>query len=268
MQIVDINTAARVWMVLPGKKAAAFRSNLADLFIRVLGGDETLATEIKEIGEFQDTLPDNHPLKRAHGATSDREATTSASNVESIPNIANTMMLMFQRQFEFQKQQAEDQKEERRQQFELQKQQFEHQKEERRQHIEDQREERRHQFELQKQQLEIFKTSFHSTTTRSRAPTNAQGNDPPTPRPARQPSQSQKDLEGFRTYLRHFFSTSEPFGEVSVSDLTRSYNAFARNNNLEQFTTRQKIVRSVNSVSTRLLPQKREGRISGWIWGM
>ena len=268
MQIVDINTAARVWMVLPGKKAAAFRSNLADLFIRVLGGDETLAAEIKEIGEFQDTLPDNHPLKRARGATSDREATTSTSNIESIPNIANTMMLMFQRQ-------ADDQKEERRQQFELQRQQIEDQKEERRQQIElqkqqfeHQREERRQQFELQKQQIEVFKASLHSTSTRRRSPTNTQGNDPPTPRPARQPSQSQKDLEGFRTYLRHFFSTSEPFGEVSVSDLTRSYNAFARNNNLEQFTTRQKIVRSVNSISTRLLPQKRDGRISGWIWGM
>ncbi len=63
MQIVDINTAARVWMVLPGKKAAAFRSNLADLFIRVLGGDETLAMEIKQIGEFEDSLPDTHPLR-------------------------------------------------------------------------------------------------------------------------------------------------------------------------------------------------------------
>ncbi len=63
MQIVDINTAGRVWMVLPGRKASIFRSNLADLFIRVLGGDATLADDIKQIGEFQDTLPETHPLR-------------------------------------------------------------------------------------------------------------------------------------------------------------------------------------------------------------
>ena len=50
-------------MLLPGRKASVFRKNLAELFIRVLGGDERLAQEIKEIGEFQDTLPTNHPLR-------------------------------------------------------------------------------------------------------------------------------------------------------------------------------------------------------------
>ena len=50
-------------MLLPGRKASVFRKNLAELFIRVLGGDERLAQEIKEIGEFQDSLPANHPLR-------------------------------------------------------------------------------------------------------------------------------------------------------------------------------------------------------------
>jgi len=67
-------------MVLPGKKASVFRSNLADLFIRVLGGDEHLADEIKQIGEFQDALPDNHPLRALRPAT-----TQTASPVQEIP---------------------------------------------------------------------------------------------------------------------------------------------------------------------------------------
>lgn len=50
-------------MLLPGRKASLFRHNLADLFVRVLGGDERLAQEIKGIGEFQDTLPAQHPLR-------------------------------------------------------------------------------------------------------------------------------------------------------------------------------------------------------------
>ena len=63
LSVVPIDVAARVWMLLPGRKASVFRKNLAELFIRVLGGDERLAQEIKEIGEFQDTLPTNHPLR-------------------------------------------------------------------------------------------------------------------------------------------------------------------------------------------------------------
>ena len=61
--MVTIDVAARVWMLLPGRKASIFRNNLADLFIRVLGGDPRLAEQIKEIGEFQDQLPANHPLR-------------------------------------------------------------------------------------------------------------------------------------------------------------------------------------------------------------
>ncbi len=56
-------------MVLPGKKASIFRATLADLFIRTLGGDPHLANEITQIGEFQDTLPGNHPLRTLHRKT-------------------------------------------------------------------------------------------------------------------------------------------------------------------------------------------------------
>lgn len=42
-------------MILPGRKASAFRATLADIFIRVMGGDLSLAEEIKEISEFHDT---------------------------------------------------------------------------------------------------------------------------------------------------------------------------------------------------------------------
>ena len=84
MHIVDINTAARVWMVLPGKKASIFRSNLADLFIRVIGGDASLAEEIKQIGEFQDTLPENHPLR-----------TPRAPNVPTLQSHAEELQAAF-----------------------------------------------------------------------------------------------------------------------------------------------------------------------------
>lgn len=69
-------------MLLPGRKASVFRKNLADLFIRVLGGDERLAEEIKEIGEFQDALPDNHPLRAFRDNVPKRQYTeTTTSNV-------------------------------------------------------------------------------------------------------------------------------------------------------------------------------------------
>ncbi len=62
MQVVDINTSARFWMVLPGARAARFRSGFAKLFICVLGGSQKLAQEIIHIGEFYDKLPKSHPL--------------------------------------------------------------------------------------------------------------------------------------------------------------------------------------------------------------
>lgn len=79
--MVPIDVAARVWMLLGGRKASIFRKNLAELFIRVLGGDERLAEEIKEIGEFQDSLPTNHPLRAFHDTT----ARTSTERSEEDP---------------------------------------------------------------------------------------------------------------------------------------------------------------------------------------
>ncbi len=148
MQIVDINTAARVWMVLPGKKAAAFRSNLADLFIRVLGGDEKLAAEIKEIGEFQDALPENHPLKPV------RESVKRGRGDDECDDWNKKMLMAFmeaqKEERRLQRQQIEDQKDERKQQMDLQRQQINDQREERKQQIELQR----LQLELQRQQME------------------------------------------------------------------------------------------------------------------
>ncbi len=111
MQIVNIDTAARFWMVLPGKKASIFRKNLADLFIRVLGGDAKLAEEIKVIGEFEDRLPTDHPLSRLH-----------VKNAEIIqPPVDNAIISIL----ELQREQLNMQRQQMERQFELFRQQIE-----------------------------------------------------------------------------------------------------------------------------------------------
>ena len=225
-----------------------FRIHANDIYHRYITNDVNLAIEVAE----------NHEL-----------ANPAKNSIET-PPMLNTMMVMFQRHMEsqseerkwlmdmqrqhmdLQRQQIEDQKEERRQQFELQRQQ-----------VEDQKEERRQQFELQKQQLEAFKTAIRPTPVNSpprRAASNGEQVDAPRPQ-----TQSQKDSEGFKQFLRQFFPT-RPNGRMTVGSIMEHYNAYARANHLNQFTTRMKLVRTLNAVSTRMIPIKHDGRISGWSW--
>lgn len=48
-------------MCLPGARASAFRTTLADTWIRVFGGDESLIEEIRRNRQIQEGLPQNHP---------------------------------------------------------------------------------------------------------------------------------------------------------------------------------------------------------------
>ena len=78
-------------MLLPGRKASIFRMNIADLFIRVCGGDPRLAEQIKEIGEFQDQLPTNHPLRAFRDSYSTKESpTTNRAAKRPLSDITNS----------------------------------------------------------------------------------------------------------------------------------------------------------------------------------
>ena len=90
-------------MLLPGRKASVFRKNLADLFIRVLGGDARLADEIKEIGEFQDTLPADHPLRAFRDAVKQDNQVERAALAPDMQAVIKSVKEQFHQQFEMQK---------------------------------------------------------------------------------------------------------------------------------------------------------------------
>lgn len=226
MQIVDINTAAKVWMVLPGKKASVFRSNLADLFIRVLGGDASLAEEIKQIGEFQDTLPESHPLRTVRIQSS---TTTGGDPMGAL--------------LSFMTHQMETQKADRQQQMEFQKSQQEFQKS---------------QQEFQTKLLEHISTIKAPKQIETAASSRAS-------RP--KPKNSVDTKDAMARFVRDFFDSQRSCTKFSVSNVMYSYAAYARTNNLPTIDTRMKFIRHINNVSsTRLSPQRSDGRINGWIW--
>ncbi len=78
--ILDINGAFRLWSVLPGARATAFRTHLINTCIRVFGGDKTLVAEIQQNNEKYHALPINHP-GRAFGDEVHSQPTTSTSLV-------------------------------------------------------------------------------------------------------------------------------------------------------------------------------------------
>ncbi len=93
LPIISINTAAVIWMVLPGKPAAIFRKTIADIFIRVLDGDPRLSDAIRDIGEFNETLPETHPLKKQSSVTlafSDLLSKFSTKIMQSVHNEINS----------------------------------------------------------------------------------------------------------------------------------------------------------------------------------
>lgn len=85
--ILDIRGAARLWACLPGARASAFRSTLADTWIRVFGGDETLVDDIRRNRQIQDNLPRDHP-GRAFGEAVDERTQTPPSPL-TIPDVQN-----------------------------------------------------------------------------------------------------------------------------------------------------------------------------------
>ena len=99
LRVVPIDVAARVWMLLPGRKASVFRKNLAELFIRVLGGDARLADEIKEIGEFQDTLPADHPLRAFRDAVKQDNQVERAALAPDMQAVIKSVKEQFHQQF-------------------------------------------------------------------------------------------------------------------------------------------------------------------------
>lgn len=61
--VTDARGAVTIINFLPGRKAAQFRAQGADVLVRYLGGDETLVAEIKRNRELQEQLPEDHPAR-------------------------------------------------------------------------------------------------------------------------------------------------------------------------------------------------------------
>lgn len=72
--------------------------------------------------------------------------------------------------------------------------------------------------------------------------------------------------EPFERFLRHFFTTHQRPGAISVEMLMHLYTTFATSHDLPRIETRRQLLLSVNRVSVRLKPTKNEGRIVGWKW--
>lgn len=60
-EMVDIRTALRIILLLPGKAAAKWRVRASVLLIRFLGGDLSLVGEVYGLNELQGYLREHHP---------------------------------------------------------------------------------------------------------------------------------------------------------------------------------------------------------------
>lgn len=257
-RIVDVNTAARIWMLLPGKKASAFRATLADLFIRVLGGDETLAAQIKEIGEFQDSLPETHPLRAF------RQAATVPRQSEAPPPLSSSgidagTLLSFLRE------QKEDQKE----QMTVTRRPFDAQLDFQRQLAEEQREFQRQQMTLFQQQIEEQRSTQQTLMRlieRATPSPHVQANETAAVSGSQQAQINSASDGPFEQFLRHFFTLSHKSKKIGVETLMRMYTAYAIERALPRIETRRKLLLSVSRVSVRLESIKTGGRIVGWSW--
>ena len=93
--LVNLQTALQIIMLLPGKAAAAMRLKASVLLVRFLGGDLSLVAEIYDMNALQRHLKEHwpeHPLARfgeAAAATSDSSAPTGAGDHE-LPGPAAT----------------------------------------------------------------------------------------------------------------------------------------------------------------------------------
>ena len=61
--VADARGIVEIIMVLPGKAAASYRKQAANLVVRYLGGDLTMVDEIAANRLAQEQLPDEHPAR-------------------------------------------------------------------------------------------------------------------------------------------------------------------------------------------------------------
>ena len=79
--VTDIKGAVMIMNLLPGRAAAVFRQTTADVFIRYVGGDETLIAEVKRNAEVQQALPEDNPMRLCGEAVAERNNCVVEVNV-------------------------------------------------------------------------------------------------------------------------------------------------------------------------------------------
>jgi hypothetical protein len=123
--------------------------------------------------------------------------------------------------------------------------------------MEEDKEERERQGREQHMQLvELIKKPQAQVPHDGTIPTKA--------RPRSQGAMCTKDAVA--RFVRHYFHQQRPYTKSSVSDVMFAYEGYAEANNLPAIDTRMKLVRGISNASTRLTPDKTDGRISGWFW--
>ena len=80
--VADARGIVEIIMVLPGKAAASYRKQAANLVVRYLGGDLTMVDEIAANRLAQEQLPDEHPA-RIFGQTGIRKTMPSNAKKKS-----------------------------------------------------------------------------------------------------------------------------------------------------------------------------------------
>lgn len=74
--VADIKGIVEMLLLVPGQRAAKFRKNVVDVFVRFVGGDETLVEQIRGFAHVQRFLQANNPN---HPATAFGEEACAAS---------------------------------------------------------------------------------------------------------------------------------------------------------------------------------------------
>lgn len=244
-------------MLLPGQKAAEFRRTLADVFIRVMGGDLTLADEIKEISEFHDTLPENHPLRAFKaapaviGRSSSSITPSTPVGIDAVQSIVSPIILELQK---------------------LHNQSLDHMRDEFLQHSQrlrqEDREARRIDYEKLSERIGLLEHGEGTQQTQQPQAVNSQieSTSNTIATSSNHGQTSPASVDPFAQFLRHFFSLSHTSRKIDVESLMRKYTAFATEHALPLIETRHKLLLNVSRVSVRLRPVKASGRIVGWSW--
>jgi len=212
-----------------------------------MGGDLALAEEIKEIAEFNETLPDSHTLKAFNSAISTTPTTASVSQnplpwvgIDTVHHLISPIILELQKHHQ---------------------QSLEQMRTEFLQHSQQLRQEDREARKVDLKEIteRIGRLEEQSTSTPQHG---TQAKIPSTPAPTQGPpdyhiiastpttrTQPRSQEDPFESFLHHFYTLDHRSKTVDVQSLMGMYRKFATERGLPLIETRRKLLLSVSRVS-------------------